>query len=176
VTNFGCRLAKHRGGDTLEVRDLQLHLGTLALASSSSSSPLLTPPPSRVGGAPAHYDYLFTRSSVGSRWHVLTVTDRAQSQHSYSWIRIGHATHRAFAGRGGANLPDRTKCQKGRSGRAKLTPFAPPGPSSTGQTGGQAHVESISLIVALLSGYITCIKICMIMVLGFIQHTSSRKQ
>ena len=27
VTNFGCRLAKHRGGDTLEVRDVQLHLG-----------------------------------------------------------------------------------------------------------------------------------------------------
>ena len=27
VTNFSCRLAKHRGGDTLEVRDLQLHLG-----------------------------------------------------------------------------------------------------------------------------------------------------
>ena len=27
VTNFGYRLAKHRGGDTLEVRDLQLHLG-----------------------------------------------------------------------------------------------------------------------------------------------------
>ncbi|THH15367.1 hypothetical protein EUX98_g9477 [Antrodiella citrinella] len=27
VTNFGCRLAKHRSGDTLEVRDLQLHLG-----------------------------------------------------------------------------------------------------------------------------------------------------
>jgi transcription initiation factor TFIID subunit 12 len=27
VTNFGCRLAKHRGGDTLEVKDLQLHLG-----------------------------------------------------------------------------------------------------------------------------------------------------
>jgi len=27
VTNFACRLAKHRGGDTLEVRDLQLHLG-----------------------------------------------------------------------------------------------------------------------------------------------------
>jgi len=26
VTNFGCRLAKHRGADTLEVRDLQLHL------------------------------------------------------------------------------------------------------------------------------------------------------
>ncbi|KAH9961263.1 transcription initiation factor TFIID subunit A-domain-containing protein [Russula dissimulans] len=26
VTNFGCRLAKHRGGDMLEVRDLQLHL------------------------------------------------------------------------------------------------------------------------------------------------------
>ncbi|KAF8969339.1 transcription initiation factor TFIID subunit A-domain-containing protein [Flammula alnicola] len=26
VTNFACRLAKHRGGDTLEVRDLQLHL------------------------------------------------------------------------------------------------------------------------------------------------------
>ncbi|THV08246.1 hypothetical protein K435DRAFT_832790 [Dendrothele bispora CBS 962.96] len=26
VTNFACRLAKHRNGDTLEVRDLQLHL------------------------------------------------------------------------------------------------------------------------------------------------------
>lgn len=26
VTHFGCRLAKHRGGDTLEVKDLQLHL------------------------------------------------------------------------------------------------------------------------------------------------------
>lgn len=26
VANFACRLAKHRGGDTLEVRDLQLHL------------------------------------------------------------------------------------------------------------------------------------------------------
>jgi len=26
VTNFGCRLAKHRGADSLEVRDLQLHL------------------------------------------------------------------------------------------------------------------------------------------------------
>ncbi|KLO14257.1 hypothetical protein SCHPADRAFT_851278 [Schizopora paradoxa] len=26
VTNFACRLAKHRGGDSLEVRDLQLHL------------------------------------------------------------------------------------------------------------------------------------------------------
>ncbi len=27
VTNFSCRLARHRGGDTLEVKDLQLHLG-----------------------------------------------------------------------------------------------------------------------------------------------------
>jgi len=26
VTNFSCRLAKHRGGDALEVKDLQLHL------------------------------------------------------------------------------------------------------------------------------------------------------
>ena len=30
VTNFACRLAKHRGGETLEVRDLQLHLGLLS--------------------------------------------------------------------------------------------------------------------------------------------------
>ncbi|KAG6850635.1 hypothetical protein H0H93_010827 [Arthromyces matolae] len=27
VTNFACRLAKHRGGDSLDVKDLQLHLG-----------------------------------------------------------------------------------------------------------------------------------------------------
>ncbi|KAH8992823.1 hypothetical protein EDB86DRAFT_3079022 [Lactarius hatsudake] len=27
ITNFGCRLAKHRGGKILEVRDLQFHLG-----------------------------------------------------------------------------------------------------------------------------------------------------
>ncbi|KAF5363839.1 hypothetical protein D9756_000234 [Leucocoprinus leucothites] len=26
VTNFACRLAKHRGGDSLEIKDLQLHL------------------------------------------------------------------------------------------------------------------------------------------------------
>lgn len=31
VTNFACRLAKHRHGDTLEVRDLQLHLGELRI-------------------------------------------------------------------------------------------------------------------------------------------------
>lgn len=30
VTNFGCRLAKHRGAESLEVRDLQLHLGESA--------------------------------------------------------------------------------------------------------------------------------------------------
>jgi transcription initiation factor TFIID subunit 12 len=29
VANFSCRLSKHRGGDTLEARDLQLHLGKL---------------------------------------------------------------------------------------------------------------------------------------------------
>jgi transcription initiation factor TFIID subunit 12 len=34
VTNFGCRLAKHRGAETLEVRDLQLHLGALCLSQS----------------------------------------------------------------------------------------------------------------------------------------------
>lgn len=32
VTNFACRLAKHRGADTLEVRDLQLHLGLFSLS------------------------------------------------------------------------------------------------------------------------------------------------
>ena len=41
VTNFGCRLAKHRGGDTLEVRDLQLHLGML-LVPHPTERPSLT--------------------------------------------------------------------------------------------------------------------------------------
>ena len=36
VTNFACRLAKHRGGETLEVRDLQLHLGSLSVIDESS--------------------------------------------------------------------------------------------------------------------------------------------
>ena len=36
VTNFACRLAKHRGGETLEVRDLQLHLGSLSATDVSS--------------------------------------------------------------------------------------------------------------------------------------------
>ena len=36
MTNFACRLAKHRGGETLEVRDLQLHLGSLSATDVSS--------------------------------------------------------------------------------------------------------------------------------------------
>ena len=31
VVTFSCHLAKHRGSDTLEARDVQLHLGTLFL-------------------------------------------------------------------------------------------------------------------------------------------------
>lgn len=38
ATNFGCRLAKHRGGDTLEVRDLQLHLGACCYCSATGAS------------------------------------------------------------------------------------------------------------------------------------------
>jgi hypothetical protein len=67
---------------------------------------------------------------------MLTIIDRTQPQHSYSWVRIGHATHRACAGRGDTHQPDRTKCQEGRSRRTKLAPFAPPSTSGTGQAGG----------------------------------------
>lgn len=38
VTNFSCRLAKHRNADTLEVKDLQLHLGTFDLQLSKKWS------------------------------------------------------------------------------------------------------------------------------------------
>lgn len=31
VTNFSCRLARHRGSDTLDVKDLQLHLGKIPI-------------------------------------------------------------------------------------------------------------------------------------------------
>ena len=43
VTNFGCHLAKHRGGDTLEVRDLQLHLGACSWAILSHALGLTRP-------------------------------------------------------------------------------------------------------------------------------------
>jgi transcription initiation factor TFIID subunit 12 len=46
VTNFGCRLAKHRNGDTLEVRDLQLHLGA-GLVGPSSRTPCSQTPTER---------------------------------------------------------------------------------------------------------------------------------
>jgi Transcription initiation factor TFIID subunit A len=147
VTNFGCRLAKHRNGDTLEVRDLQLHLGAL-FAFPTSFSTLPPPPvtPCREGEETiAHSDLRFDHlpsSSTGLWWCVLTITDRTQPQHSYSWVRVGHATHRTFAGRGDTHLPDRTKCQKGRARRSKHTPCAPLGTSGTGQAGGQAHVET----------------------------------
>lgn len=42
VTNFACRLAKHRGGDTLEVRDLQLHLGLYSVSLHSPFSNTIT--------------------------------------------------------------------------------------------------------------------------------------
>ncbi|KAJ7723972.1 transcription initiation factor TFIID subunit A-domain-containing protein [Mycena maculata] len=68
VTNFACRLAKHRGGDTLEVRDLQLHLErnhniripgfasddtriSLSQASSILPTAPAAPGPKKAGGA-----------------------------------------------------------------------------------------------------------------------------
>lgn len=42
VTNFACRLAKHRGSDVLDVKDLQLHLGTYS-SGTLSGLPLTTP-------------------------------------------------------------------------------------------------------------------------------------
>ncbi|KAI0044236.1 hypothetical protein FA95DRAFT_1545441 [Auriscalpium vulgare] len=67
VTNFGCRLAKHRGGDALEVRDLQLHLErnhniripgfasdeTRISLSQAGIAPLAPPPTGKKGGQAA---------------------------------------------------------------------------------------------------------------------------
>lgn len=55
VTNFGCRLAKHRGGDTLEVRDLQLHLErnhNIRIPGFASDETRLSISQGGAGGAP----------------------------------------------------------------------------------------------------------------------------
>ncbi|ESK95135.1 transcription initiation factor tfiid subunit 12 [Moniliophthora roreri MCA 2997] len=68
VTNFSCRLAKHRGGDTLEVRDLQLHLernhniripgfasdDTRISLSQSSVAPVAQAPPPKKAAPGTH--------------------------------------------------------------------------------------------------------------------------
>jgi hypothetical protein len=63
VTNFSCRLAKHRGGDTLEVRDMQLHLG--AFYSRRTSQPC----------------------KMTLAWFT-----RTKSQHPHPWLRLGRNT------------------------------------------------------------------------------------
>ena len=42
VTNFGCRLAKHRGGDTLDIKDLQLHLGASPFLDHCANKPIVS--------------------------------------------------------------------------------------------------------------------------------------
>jgi len=68
VTNFACRLAKHRGGETLEVRDLQLHLErnhniripgfasdeTRISLAQSTVAPTYTAPPSKKSTQGTH--------------------------------------------------------------------------------------------------------------------------
>ncbi|KAF9266326.1 hypothetical protein L218DRAFT_897417 [Marasmius fiardii PR-910] len=68
VTNFSCRLAKHRSGDTLEVKDLQLHLernhniripgfasdDTRLSLSQSSIAPVTQAPPPKKNAQGTH--------------------------------------------------------------------------------------------------------------------------
>lgn len=130
VTNFGCRLAKHRGGDTLEVRDLQLHLGTRTFF-SFNPFPLTS-----------------------------TYAHRTQPQYSHPWFCIGCDTDRAFADGCGAPDPEHTEYEEGRARRAEFASCPPSGTSGTGQARGQAHVETrYTSFVALLSVYLTCIQI-----------------
>ena len=103
---IGCRLPKHRGGDTLEVRHLQLHLGAW-----------LIPP-------------LFQASWL--TYH----RRRTQSQHPHSWFRIGHDTYRALPSGRSAYRPERTKHKEGCPGHAELASCASPRTGVTGQARG----------------------------------------
>ena len=84
VTNFACRLAKHRGGDTLEVRDLQLHLernhniripgfqsDETRLSMSQTTIAPAPPPTTGTGG---------TKKSGGQATHSMTLRSQRLAQ------------------------------------------------------------------------------------------------
>jgi len=84
VTNFACRLAKHRGGDTLEVRDLQLHLernhniripgfqsDETRLSMSQTTITPAPPPTTGTGG---------TKKSGGQATHSMTLRSQRLAQ------------------------------------------------------------------------------------------------
>lgn len=84
VTNFSCRLAKHRGGDTLEVRDLQLHLernhniripgfqsDETRLSMSQTTITPVPPPTTGAGG---------TKKGGGQATHSMTLRSQRLAQ------------------------------------------------------------------------------------------------
>lgn len=84
VTNFACRLAKHRGGDTLDIKDLHLHLGTVPYSTASPFTRLT-----------AHLQNATTTSA----YRVSRLTRRASSSLKPGWRTLAAVRARRVAHR-----------------------------------------------------------------------------
>lgn len=121
VTTFGCRLAKHRGADTLEVKDLQLHLG----AHISTSY------------------YVYMRVCCTHIRLITPLLRRTQSQHPYTWLRRRRSANIAVPNRDRASSLHHHHVQEGHTEHTDDASQPSTLPGAIRQKGGKAHVETI---------------------------------